>query len=143
MASNIVVDATTISSLQSDLASLKQYLTTGQYYYSGRNSSNAIGLPLIPSDITNSISIFQATQAVVVSSNPSKTITFTPPNPFKNTPVVSAVVECSNPQGALIPVLLSITPGSYQMDFQIFTYGNTAALTNTTVYLHVTAICYE
>ena len=141
MASNIVVDATTISSLQSDIASLKQYLATGQYYYSGRSSATATSLPLIPSDITNSISIFQGTQEVTISSSPSSTISFIPPNPFKNKPIVSAVVECANPPGALIPVLINIADGSNQMDFQIFTVGTLSS--NVTAYLHVTAISYE
>jgi hypothetical protein len=141
MASNIVVDATTVSSLQSDLASLKQYLTTGQYYYSGRSQATATLLPLIPSDVTNSISVFQGTQQVTISASPSMTVSFIPPNPFKNKPIVSAVVECSNPPGALVPVLINIDDVSYQMDFQIFTVGTLSQ--NVTAYLHVTAISYE
>jgi hypothetical protein len=141
MASNVVVDATTIASFQSDIASMKQYLMTGQYYYSGRNQAMATSLPLIPSDITNSISVFQATQKVVVSANPTAVISFTPPNPFKNTPIVSAVVECSAPPGAMVPVLLNITPGSYQMDFKIYTFGSFTS--NIDAYLHITAISYE
>ena len=140
MSSNVVVDATTIASFQSDVSSIKQYLETTQYSYSGRNQTTASSIPLIPSDVTNSISIFQSTTKVTVSSNPVTSIVITPPNPFKNLPIVSATVECSNPPGAMVAVLTNIDTVSNAMTFSIYTFGT---ITTIDAFLHVTAISYE
>ena len=142
MASNVVVDASTIASFQSDVASMKQYLETGQYYYSGRTQAAATALPLIPSDVTNSISIFQATVPVTIGASPTKLPSaIVPPNPFKGIPIVSAVVECNNAPGAMVPVLTYIDPTSFAMSFDIYTFGTFSS--NIQAYLHVTAISYE
>lgn len=139
MASNVVIDATTLSSFQSDVASLKQNLEMAQYYYVDRNGTQSSNIPLIPSDVNNSISIFQATIPVTIGASPTPVTGIAMPNPFKNKPVVSAIVECSNAPGYMVPVITRLDQTS--VDFLIFTGG--MGSTNLNAYLHVTAISYQ
>lgn len=139
MASNVVIDATSLSSFQSDVASLKQNMEMAQYYYIDKNGSQS-AVPLIPSDINNSISVFQAAIKFTVGASPTPVTGIAMPNPFKNYPIVSAIVQCENAPGYMVPVITRLDKTS--VDFLVYVGGmNTNASYDAT--LHVTAISYQ
>jgi hypothetical protein len=144
MASNVVIDGTTIASLQSDLASVKQYLTQTQYYYQARNNASASVFPYLHSGTTQSMSVYQTTVSVTITAAKQSLQLVVPPNSFKDTPIVSALVECAAAPGPMSVVLTNIaTDGSYGMTFDIYTTSTSTTALNVPAFIHITAISYE
>lgn len=144
MASNVVIDATTISSLQSQVATVQQYLTTGQYYYKGREYGAASVFPYLHTGTNNSMSVFQATVAITIKGAKETLDLVVPPNAFKNKPIVSAVVECPSAPGPMIPVLTKIDDTSKALSFDVHTITTSAfPQGGISAYVHITAISYE
>jgi hypothetical protein len=142
MASNVVIDATTITSLQSDLASVKQYLTKGQYYYQGISSASASVYPYLQSGVTNAMSVFQTSVTLTIGAAKQSLQLVVPPNSFKDRPIVSAIVECATAPGPMTVILTNVDTGSYAMSFDVYTTGLGASQTVPAT-IHITAISYE
>jgi hypothetical protein len=144
MASNVVIDATTISSIQSKVATVEQYLNTGQYYYKGREYASASVFPFLRTGTIQSMSVFQTTVPITINGAKETLDLVVPPNSFKNKPVVSAIVECSSAPGPMIPILTSIDTTSFAMSFDVHTITtSTIPQGGISAYVHITAICYE
>jgi hypothetical protein len=144
MASNVVIDATTISSLSSQVASVQQFLSKGQYYYKGRDYASASVFPYLNSGTIQAMSVFQTTVPITINGAKETLDLVVPPNAFKNKPVVSAVVECSSAPGPMIPILTNIDTSSYAMNFDVHTItSSTFPSGGIPAFVHITAISYE
>lgn len=142
MASNVVIDATTIASLQSNVASIQQFLTKGQYYYQGRSSASASVYPYLQSGVTQAMSVYQVAVTLTINAARQTLQLVVPPNSFKDRPIVSAIVECASAPGMMGVVLTDIASGSNGMTFDVYTSG-TIPPNGVTATVHITAISYE
>ncbi len=142
MASNVVIDASTIASIQSSVASMQQFLTKGQYYYQRNNSTGTSVYPFVHSGVTNTMSVYQTTVVLKITAAKLGIQLVVPPNSFKDRPIVSAIVECAAAPGAMSVVLTNIETGSNAMSFDVYTNG-TIPPTGVSATIHITAIAYE
>jgi hypothetical protein len=142
MASNVVIDATTIASIQSSVATIQQFLTKQQYYYQRNSNASASIFPYLQSGNTNAMSVFQTTVSLSITAAKQTLQLVVPPNSFKDRPIVNAIVECAAAPGAMSVILTSIDPGSNGMTFDVYTSG-TIPSNGVPATIHITAIGYE
>jgi hypothetical protein len=140
MASNVVIDGTTISSIQSQIATTQQYLNTGQYYYKGRDYASASVYPFLHTGTIQAMSVFQTTVPISITSSKVPLELVVPPNSFRNKPIVTATVECAGAPGPMVAVLTSMDTVQYSMNFDIYTITSGAITNPITAYVHITAI---
>jgi len=138
---NQVIDSSIVNALQSDINEVKNNISSSQLSYEDGKMSpaNIVNSAIVRTSNATGISVYTATIPLFITK-PLVYVPVTPKGYLTSKPVVTATIECSNPPGAMTPVVTNID-GSNQIAINVYTSG-TIAQSGVTAYLHVTVIGY-